>query len=185
MSPFKLKVVGGDLEMTEVTLNLPATLGRAPDVALSLMHPLVSRHHCELFLVEGNVHVRDLGSLNGTFVGSQRIDESLLRPGDLLTVGTVTFRADYAVPPVNAPDELSLRSVGQPAEIPSPHAGSQMVSGPKVSGQQVISRGALTTDGRAVPVASPLSETEPLRTDLAPLSSGLVQRPVESRCEPS
>src|SRR5690606_17604806 len=121
--------------------------------------------------------------------------ESLLRPGDLLTVGTVTFRADYAVPPVNAPGELGPGSISQPAGTHSSHAGSRDLDrssrhasnglGSQVSGQQVISRGALTTDGRSVPVASPLSETEPLRTDLAPLPAGFVQRPVESRCEPS
>ena len=39
--------------------------------------------------------VRDLGSLNGTFVNNERITESALGPGELLTVGTVTFRAVY------------------------------------------------------------------------------------------
>src|SRR5262249_41982084 len=39
----------------------------------------------------------DLGSLNGTFVNNERITESLLENGELLTVGTVTFRAVYDV----------------------------------------------------------------------------------------
>jgi hypothetical protein len=40
--------------------------------------------------------VRDLGSLNGTFVGSARItSDSTLEPGSLLSVGPVTFRASY------------------------------------------------------------------------------------------
>jgi pSer/pThr/pTyr-binding forkhead associated (FHA) protein len=39
--------------------------------------------------------VRDLGSLNGTFVNNQRITEAAVEPGELLTVGTVTFRAIY------------------------------------------------------------------------------------------
>ena len=39
--------------------------------------------------------MRDLESLNGTFVGSDRVDEAVLHSGDLLTVGTVTFRAIY------------------------------------------------------------------------------------------
>lgn len=38
--------------------------------------------------------VRDMGSLNGTYVGSHRIEgDHELQPGDLLTVGIVTFRA--------------------------------------------------------------------------------------------
>ena len=41
--------------------------------------------------------VRDLGSLNGTFVGETRIAEQAMpvKPGDLITVGPVTFRAVY------------------------------------------------------------------------------------------
>ena len=42
--------------------------------------------------------VRDLGSLNGTFIGSERVTEALLPAGGLLTVGTVTFRALYGDP---------------------------------------------------------------------------------------
>ncbi len=65
---------------------------------MNLTHPLVSRRHCELVEKDGHVLVRDLQSLNGTFVGSDRIEEAILWPGDLLTVGTVTFRAMYCLP---------------------------------------------------------------------------------------
>ena len=91
----KLLVIGGEAEAEEITLQLPATVGRSRDATINLSHPLVSRQHCELFEVNGRLMVRDLESLNGTFVGSQRISESVLQPGDLLTVGTVTFRALY------------------------------------------------------------------------------------------
>jgi pSer/pThr/pTyr-binding forkhead associated (FHA) protein len=90
-----LKVVGGELESAEIPLQLPAIIGRGRDVAINLSHPLVSRRHCELLESHGQLRVRDLGSLNGTFVGSQRVVEATVRPGDLLTVGTVTFRALY------------------------------------------------------------------------------------------
>jgi hypothetical protein len=46
--------------------------------------------------LNGKLMVRDLGSLNGTFVGSARItSDSTLEPGSLLSVGPVTFRASY------------------------------------------------------------------------------------------
>ena len=90
-----LRVVGGDLESTEVPLQLPAVIGRGSDVSVDLSHPLVSRRHCELRDKQGHLWVRDLDSLNGTFVGSERVVEATLRPGELLTVGTVTFRAVY------------------------------------------------------------------------------------------
>ena len=91
----KLVVVGGDTKTTEVDLRLPAILGRGREATLTLPHPLVSRQHCEITEVEGRLIVRDLGSLNGTFVANERIDEAVLENGQLLTVGTVTFRAVY------------------------------------------------------------------------------------------
>ena len=101
MLEIKLTVVGGEMESHEISLRLPATIGRGRDVAVNLSHPLVSRRHCELLEQDGGVLVRDLNSMNGTFVGSQRIQEAPLASGELLTVGTVTFRAHYdAVRPV-------------------------------------------------------------------------------------
>src|SRR3954464_3916146 len=91
----KLVVVGGEVKTTELTLKLPSTIGRGRGTAVILPHPLVSRNHCELYEADGKLMIRDLGSLNGTFVNNERITESPLAPGELLTVGTVTFRAVY------------------------------------------------------------------------------------------
>lgn len=91
----KLVVVGGDVKTTELNLRLPSTIGRGRGTSIVLPHPLVSRQHCELFEADGQLMVRNLGSLNGTFVNNERVTESPLPPGDLLTVGTVTFRAVY------------------------------------------------------------------------------------------
>ncbi|MEZ6099553.1 MAG: FHA domain-containing protein [Pirellulaceae bacterium] len=89
----KLVIVGGEAFAKEIPLQLPAVIGRGRDVDVSLRDPLISRKHCELYQVGNEVYVRDLGSLNGTFVGNQRISDHSLEPGDLLTLGTITFRA--------------------------------------------------------------------------------------------
>jgi len=91
----KLVVVGGDVKTQEIALRLPSTIGRGRGTTITLPHPLVSRQHCELFEADGRLMVRDLGSLNGTFVNNQRVSEAPLPPGELLTIGTVTFRAVY------------------------------------------------------------------------------------------
>ncbi|MGV3606563.1 MAG: FHA domain-containing protein [Planctomycetaceae bacterium] len=92
----KLVVVGGEVKTTELKLRLPSTIGRARGTSIVLQHPLVSRQHCEIFEADGHLRVRDLGSLNGTFVNNERItSDVLLPPGELLTVGSVTFRAVY------------------------------------------------------------------------------------------
>jgi pSer/pThr/pTyr-binding forkhead associated (FHA) protein len=102
----RLVVVGGDVKASEITLRLPCTIGRGRGNTIMLPHPLVSRQHCEIFERDGALFVRDLGSLNGTFVNNVRItDPAPLPANELLTIGTVTFRAVYegaesdAVPP--------------------------------------------------------------------------------------
>lgn len=93
----KLVVVGGDAKAAEISLSLPTVIGRGREANLTLPHPLVSRQHCELFEKDGSLHVRDMKSLNGTYVDSQRIEAtSILKPDQLLTIGNVTFRAIYS-----------------------------------------------------------------------------------------
>ena len=94
----KLVVVGG-AKQTEVNLKkLPVTIGRSNDASITLPHSLVSRQHCEIFEEQGILYVRDLNSLNGTFLNNEKITGSRpLLPDQLLTLGNVTFRAAYAV----------------------------------------------------------------------------------------
>jgi pSer/pThr/pTyr-binding forkhead associated (FHA) protein len=91
----KLVVVEPAGEPGEYEIELPLTIGRGQEASLQLRHALVSRQHCELFEDRGRIMVRDLGSLNGTFVSGERVDTAPLLPGQLLTIGTVTLRAVY------------------------------------------------------------------------------------------
>lgn len=92
----KLVVVGGEAPEAEYSLNLPAIVGRSRSADIKIGHPLVSRKHCELYESDGQLAVRDLGSLNGTFVGQERISEPVfLMPGETVTIGAVTFKAVY------------------------------------------------------------------------------------------
>lgn len=96
MLKVKLVVVGGVTERDEFQPTLPAVLGRSRNVEVPLPHPLISRRHCELVEKNQQLFVRDLGSTNGTFVGSERVEvETIVEHGALLTIGTVTFRAFY------------------------------------------------------------------------------------------
>ena len=91
----KLVIVQGDGQGREISLRLPTVLGRSRDVGITIAHSLISRQHCEIYENDGQLVVRDLGSLNGTFVGESRITESVLEPGGFLTLGDVTFQAVY------------------------------------------------------------------------------------------
>jgi len=69
-----------------------ATIGRNTECHIQIQLGMVSRRHCEI-RVNGDeeVHVRDLGSSNGTYVNDKRVQESELKPGDTLKVGPVIF----------------------------------------------------------------------------------------------
>jgi pSer/pThr/pTyr-binding forkhead associated (FHA) protein len=91
-----LIVISGEAQASEFPLSLPAIVGRSRAADVKLGHALVSRKHCELFEADGQLVVRDLGSLNGTFVGDTRItDATLLPPGAKVTIGAITFQAVY------------------------------------------------------------------------------------------
>lgn len=71
------------------------TAGRHPDADIFLDDVTVSRRHAQ-FLRDGNhFSVRDLGSLNGTYLNGERIDESALADGDEVQIGKyrLTFYA--------------------------------------------------------------------------------------------
>ena len=63
------------------------TIGRHPDSHIFLDDVTVSRRHAEVVREEGELTARDLGSLNGTYVNGDRVEERLLRSGDELQVG--------------------------------------------------------------------------------------------------
>jgi len=63
------------------------TAGRRPDSDIFLDDVTVSRKHAEFLRREGRFVVRDVGSLNGTYVQRDRIEEAVLRPGDEVQIG--------------------------------------------------------------------------------------------------
>ncbi|MGH9094650.1 MAG: FHA domain-containing protein [Acidimicrobiales bacterium] len=63
------------------------TVGRHPDSDVFLDDVTVSRRHAELVHTAGTFTVRDVGSLNGTYLDRERIEEAELHTGDELQIG--------------------------------------------------------------------------------------------------
>jgi pSer/pThr/pTyr-binding forkhead associated (FHA) protein len=62
--------------------------GRHPDSDIFLDDVTVSRRHADFTRVgDGTFRVKDAGSLNGTYVNRERIDETLLSGGDEVQIG--------------------------------------------------------------------------------------------------
>jgi pSer/pThr/pTyr-binding forkhead associated (FHA) protein len=86
------------VERVEWRLQLPTVVGRGRDVDVWIGHPSISRRHCQFALdAEGALVVRDLGSMNGTYIGDNRIREAVLMPGNLVRLGGITLRVDWSL----------------------------------------------------------------------------------------
>jgi hypothetical protein len=61
--------------------------GRHPESDIFLDDITVSRRHAEFVAQGGGYSVRDVGSLNGTYVNRERIEEAVLATGDEVQIG--------------------------------------------------------------------------------------------------
>ena len=63
------------------------TIGRHPDSDIFLDDITVSRRHAEVRRSEDGFHLHDIGSLNGTYVNRERVEDTPLRSGDEIQIG--------------------------------------------------------------------------------------------------
>ncbi len=67
-------------------------IGRSSDADLFFDDVTVSRRHAELARNErGRLVLRDLGSLNGTYLNRVRVEQAILEPGDEVQIGKFKF----------------------------------------------------------------------------------------------
>ena len=79
----------------------PTTIGRSPECGIFLDDVTVSRRHAEFHREGGIFTVRDVGSLNGTYVNRERVESATLSNGDEVQIGK--FRLVFLAGP--RPDE--------------------------------------------------------------------------------
>lgn len=80
---------------TGKTVELKAdkvTIGRSEDNSFQIAENSVSSRHCELELKDNIVHIKDLGSTNGTFINDKKITGGTLKPGQVLRLGSIELR---------------------------------------------------------------------------------------------
>jgi pSer/pThr/pTyr-binding forkhead associated (FHA) protein len=63
------------------------TVGRHPDCEIFLHDVTVSRRHSEVRREGPRFTLRDLGSLNGTYINGDRVEETVLSSGDEVQIG--------------------------------------------------------------------------------------------------
>jgi len=122
----KLVIVGGKANKSRVSVELPTVIGRSREADLTIAHPMISRKHCELYDVKGLAMIRDLGSLNGLFVGGTQVSEAALYPNAEFSVGPLTFRIEYeyAGRMAAAPDATTVNETnGRQEDLAPPQQG--------------------------------------------------------------
>ena len=80
-----------------------ALIGRATECAIQTQDGLVSRRHARV-VYDGSYWVEDLGSANGVYVGSERVQKYKLKPGDTFRCGHVEVRFEV--------DEMNRTAIG-------------------------------------------------------------------------
>jgi adenylate cyclase len=91
------------------------SLGRHPNNSIQLLDKIVSKEHCIIELRGDHWVLRDLGSLNGTFVNNERVrGEAPLKHGDEIALGATKGRFDDSAAGAVAP---------MPPAAPAPWAG--------------------------------------------------------------
>lgn len=99
LGPLRLVVADGVTDGKSIDLP-PGTyrIGKSPDCDLQLDDPHVSREHLVMHVSEQGVHVRDLGSKNGSTLGGMKLVEGILYPGAILQIGETRLRLVSALP---------------------------------------------------------------------------------------
>jgi len=84
-----LVVTRGPNSGSRFALDEPlVTAGRHPDSVIFLDDITVSRRHAEIRHEDDGYHLIDVGSLNGTYLNRQRVEDAVLQDGDELQIGT-------------------------------------------------------------------------------------------------
>jgi len=82
----------GDAPKRFALTQKTVTVGRGTHCDLQIITHFVSREHARLTVSGGATLIEDLGSRNGVFVNSVRVDRRHLQQGDLVTIGETQFR---------------------------------------------------------------------------------------------
>ena len=153
-------------------------IGTAADNALVLGDPTVSRYHLELAREPDGLHVIDLGSRNGTWVGGVRIERAIVPAGTTLRLGDTTLIVDDAgaqpLPPLgDAPrspdligDSDAIREVARLVHKLARVDSSVLIQGETGCGKEVVAR--------AIHDASPRRDHELVVVDCGSMPASLI-----------
>jgi hypothetical protein len=142
----------GRLERAIAWVSDRMTLGRATECEVVLATPEISRRHALLVREGDRFEVRDLESINGTFVNGEKVSRRTLQVGDVIRVEDfeITFVLDHA------PIGEAVRAAEPAAPEPGADAGSLTQMG------EVLDLAPFLAEGEDEPAAAMSFEPLPM-----------------------
>jgi adenylate cyclase len=123
---YKLITADG-LQSFELRTGALLVVGRSLASDIPILDPSISRRHAEVSCDERGVHVRDLGSSNGTFLNGEKVDTALLGPEDTVSFGRIAFRLESVSAPQAAAGRATAQAHAAPSAAPVPMIGATIL----------------------------------------------------------
>jgi pSer/pThr/pTyr-binding forkhead associated (FHA) protein len=122
-------------------------IGRKPGCDIFIDNLAISGEHANIFTVGEDSFIQDLGSTNGTFIGSKKITKHHLKNGDAIVIGKHTLVYLTETGHSKEPDEFAKTVIISSATREPPE--------PKVAAPAVSEAPAITVEtfGKEAPVA--------------------------------
>ncbi len=139
------------------------SLGRHPNNSIQLLDKIVSKEHCIVELRDIRFLLRDLGSLNGTYVNGERVrGEMFLKHGDEIALGSTRARFDDGSGVALPPPPVGPGAVANPVPAAWPVASgvpSMPTAQPQPSGRQQAYSAPMIASAAPIPPGLPFAST--------------------------
>jgi hypothetical protein len=112
-----LRVVSGAMAGTGFRVTgASAVVGRAPDCAISIADPSLSRRHFEIASEGDAWRIQDLDSRNGIAVNGKVVQRAAVRPGDEIRAGDLICRLEAASARLSEPGQDPVAPIADTPE---------------------------------------------------------------------
>ena len=90
-----LRFINSDGHLVEHELGADTvTIGRSSEATLVVPGDKASRVHCGIRPWDQDFILKDYGSTNGTYVNENRVQVAVIRPGDVIRIGSTRIQVD-------------------------------------------------------------------------------------------